>query len=247
MTQGEHRDDGEVAAAVNGLVRPDRAWFGRAPLEVAHALLGAVLVRHSPEGIVALRLSETEAYHGARDPGSHAFRGESRRNAAMFRAGGHVYVYRHMGLHTCLNVVTGVEGEASAVLLRAGEVVAGRSLAHARRTAGGVVRAPAQLASGPARLTVALAVTMADAGVDLLDDDAGLELYVPVAPVPAPGIGPRVGVGGEGAAPEFSWRRWIPGDPTVSAFRPGVTRAPGTRQTRRSVAEPGAHTTKEQQ
>lgn len=219
--------DGELAAAVAGLEQPVRAWFDRPPLDVAHGLLGAVLVSRSPEGVVALRVTETEAYHGSHDPGSHAYRGRSARNEVMFRNGGHLYVYRHLGLHTCMNVVTGRAGEASAVLLRAGEVVVGQDVAHLRRTAAGVVRSPVQLASGPARLTVALAVTMDDAGADLLDHASRLRLFVPCLPVQAYASGPRVGVGGAGAGPGFDWRRWIPGDPTVSAFRPGVTRRRG--------------------
>jgi DNA-3-methyladenine glycosylase len=219
--------DGELATAIAGLEQPDRAWFDRPPLDVAHGLLGAVLVSRSPGGDVALRVTETEAYHGSHDPGSHAYRGRSARNEVMFRDGGHLYVYRHLGLHTCMNVVTGQAGEASAVLLRAGEIVVGQDLAHGRRTAVGVVRSPVQLASGPARLTVALAVTMDDAGTNLLDPASRLRLFVPGVPVQSYASGPRVGVGGAGAGPGFDWRRWIPGDPTVSAFRPGVTRRRG--------------------
>lgn len=216
--------DDELAAAVAGLDRPDRPWFDRPPLDVAQGLLNAVLVSQGSAGTVALRITESEAYHGPRDPGSHAYRGRSARNEVMFRDGGHLYVYRHLGLHTCMNVVTGQAGEASAVLLRAGEIIVGQELAHTRRTAAGVVRSQVQLASGPARLTVALGVTMDDAGTDLLAPGSRLRLYVPRAPVAAFASGPRVGVGGAGAGPEFDWRRWIPGDPTVSAFRPGVTR-----------------------
>lgn len=221
--------DGELDAAVAGLEQPTRAWFDRPPLDVAHGLLGAILVSRSPEGVVALRVTETEAYHGSQDPGSHAYRGRSARNEVMFREGGHLYVYRHLGLHTCMNLVTGQAGEASAVLLRAGEVVVGQDLAHTRRTAAGVVRTPVQLASGPARLTVALAVTMDDAGADLLDPASRLRLFVPGVPVQTYASGPRVGVGGAGAGPGFDWRRWLPGDPTVSAFRPGVTRRRGNQ------------------
>ncbi len=102
-------------------------------LTVAPDLLGRVLVTERPEGSVAVRLTEVEAYHGPEDPASHAFRGRTSRTAVMFGPAGHLYVYFVYGMHWCANLVTGPDGEASAVLLRAGEVVAGHELAGARR------------------------------------------------------------------------------------------------------------------
>ena len=98
-------------------------------LEAAPRLLGAVL-RH--EG-VAVRITEVEAYDGAHDPGSHAYRGPTRRNQVMFGPPGHLYTYFTYGMHHCANVVCGPEGRASAVLLRAGEIVDGLELARSRR------------------------------------------------------------------------------------------------------------------
>ncbi|MCV2393373.1 DNA-3-methyladenine glycosylase [Actinotalea sp. M2MS4P-6] len=199
----------------------ERAWFDRPVLEVAADLLGAVLRVVRGDGVVAVRLTEVEAYGGADDPGSHAFRGRSARNAVMFGEPGHLYVYRHLGLHRCVNVVTGPAGQASAVLLRAGQVVEGVDAATARRSAEGVVRREVDLARGPARLAVALGLVLADDGSDLLGK--GIEL----APTRVTGFrsGPRVGVAGPGGDPErFPWRLWVPDDPTVSAFRPGVRR-----------------------
>jgi DNA-3-methyladenine glycosylase len=98
-------------------------------LDVAPRLLGATL-RHGP---VALRLTEVEAYDGANDAGSHAYRGRTPRNEVMFGPAGFLYCYFTYGMHVCCNVVTGGEGVASAVLLRAGEVVDGAASTNARR------------------------------------------------------------------------------------------------------------------
>lgn len=204
---------------------PERAWLARPVLTVARDLLGAVVTTDLPDGTVSLRLTEVEAYAGEVDPGSHAFRGPTPRNAVMFGPAGHLYVYRHMGLHHCVNVVTGVAGTAAAVLLRAGEVVAGRELALERRRRRGVVRTDVDLARGPARLAVALGLDLTHYGVDLLDPES------PVRLTPGTGggevaVGPRVGVSGEGGSGErYPWRLWLAGDPTVSEFRPGVRRA----------------------
>lgn len=184
-------------------------------LEVAPALLGARLVG----GGVTVRLTEVEAYAGAADPGSHAFRGRTPRTEVMFGPAGRAYVYFTYGMHWCLNVVTGPQGEAGAVLLRAGEVVQGHDLARARRPG---VR-DADLCRGPARLTKTLGVDGSHLGAELLDRCSPLHLV----PAPAPGVGqvrtgPRVGVAGEGAG--FPWRFWLDGEPTVSVYRAAVRR-----------------------
>src|SRR3954452_23661110 len=136
-----------------------RPFYDRPVLEVARDLLGAVLVC----GDVALRLTEVEAYAGGHDPASHAFRGPTPRNAVMFGPPGHAYVYFTYGMHFCMNVSCGPDGDASAVLLRAGEVVEGVDIARARRP-GVSGRA---LARGPARLTRPLAVARRHNGLDL--------------------------------------------------------------------------------
>ncbi|GAB2455279.1 DNA-3-methyladenine glycosylase [Xylanimonas ulmi] len=201
---------------------PGRAWYARDVRDVARDLLGACLVRRTEAGVVALRLTEVEAYDGADDPGSHAYRGRTRRNATMFGEPGRLYVYRHLGLHHCVNVVCGPVGRAAAVLLRAGEVVAGADLARARRVAVGVCDSDRQLARGPARLTVALALDLSDDGADLTDPRAPLVMTLPVdRERGAVATGPRVGVGGEGGRADlYPWRSWLVGEPTVSAYRP---------------------------
>jgi DNA-3-methyladenine glycosylase len=188
-------------------------------LVAAPSLLGAVLSVRGPDGEVAVRLSEVEAYEGEADPGSHAFRGPSRRNRVMFGPPGHLYVYRHLGLHHCVNLVCRPAGTASAVLLRAGEVVRGSAQAWARRTAHGVCRRDVDLARGPARLAVALGLSAQDDGASVLGPR--VRLVLPAEPLAvAVRAGPRVGVSGAGGeeAP-FPWRFWIDGEPTVSAYR----------------------------
>jgi len=113
--------------------RLPREFFDRPSTEVAPDLLGCVLWHDSQAGLVAVRLVEVEAYQGATDPASHAFRGQTARNAVMFGPPGHVYVYFTYGMHFCVNLVCQPPGRAEAVLLRAGEVVAGTELAARRR------------------------------------------------------------------------------------------------------------------
>jgi DNA-3-methyladenine glycosylase len=181
-------------------------------LEVAPRLLGAELRHTTSEGTVALRLTEVEAYDGANDAGSHAYRGPTPRNAVMFGPPGHLYCYFTYGMHVCCNVVTGVEGVASAVLLRAGEVVEGLDLARLRRPG---VR-DRELARGPARLCRTLGIALDHDGVDLTSGAVRLELGPRVASV---STGPRVGLRGD---PDRPWRFWITGEPTVSTYRPAA-------------------------
>src|SRR5699024_11040881 len=127
--------------------------LSRPATEIAPLLLGAVLTCGQGQAAVSVRLTEVEAYMGTTDPGSHAYRGRSARTATMFGPPGHLYVYRHLGLHHCMNLVCSPDGEASAVLLRAGQVVAGAAAAWRRRQGAGVCRTERDLARGPARLT----------------------------------------------------------------------------------------------
>jgi DNA-3-methyladenine glycosylase len=195
------------------LVTHERDFFARDPVDLAPHLLGAVLSYDAEEGRVAVRISEVEAYRGVGvDPGSHAFRGMTRRNAVMFGEPAHLYAYFTYGMHTCLNVVAGHRGESGGVLLRGATVVEGIELARRRR--GGA--SDRDLARGPARLAVALGVPLAASGADLLAPPFSLEL--PVRPV-AFASSPRTGVSGAGGGAAFPWRFWIPGDPGVSQYR----------------------------
>ena len=179
--------------------------------EVAPLLLGAVVRRRSEEGTVAVRLTEVEAYDGANDPASHGFRGPTERTRVMFGPPGHLYVYLSYGMHWCANVVTGEPGTASAVLLRAGEVVEGHDLARLRR--GPHVRARG-LARGPGCLGQALGLSREQDGAYLLGDGP-LTLAAGGAGSPVLS-GPRVGIS---LAHDVPWRFWLDAEPTVSAYK----------------------------
>ncbi|MBE1489070.1 DNA-3-methyladenine glycosylase [Plantactinospora soyae] len=185
-------------------------------LPAARGLLGGTL----SAGGVTVRITEVEAYAGSGgDPASHAHRGRTPRNSVMFGPAGYAYAYFTYGMHWCMNVVTGLEGEASAVLLRAGEVVDGLDVARSRRTA---VRRDVDLARGPARLCAALGLDGAVYGRYLLGDGP-VRLRPPATPVTPEVVaaGPRVGVTG---AHDLPWRFWLDGDPSVSAYRRHVAR-----------------------
>jgi DNA-3-methyladenine glycosylase len=184
--------------------------------EVAPTLLGAIL-RH---GAVALRLTEVEAYDGASDPASHAFRGRTARNEIMFGPPGRLYLYFSYGVHWAANIICGAEGTASGVLLRAGEVVAGVAEARSRR--GRAV--DRDLARGPGRLTQALGLTAEHRGVDVLGDGP---VFLEPAPEPPKLIlsGPRVGVSLEADRP---WRFWVAGSRYVSAYKRNPRALPPT-------------------
>ncbi|MFJ5687957.1 DNA-3-methyladenine glycosylase [Streptomyces sp. NPDC093099] len=193
-----------------------RDFFDRPVLEVAPDLLGRTLIRDTDDGPIELRLTEVEAYAGAIDPGSHAFRGRTDRNAVMFGPPGHAYVYFTYGMWHCLNLVCGPEGMASGVLLRAGEIGVGVELARKRRLS---ARHDRELAKGPARLATALEVDRALNGTDVCaGPDAPLSILAGT-PVPPDQVrsGPRTGVGGDGAV--HPWRFWIGDDPSVSPYR----------------------------
>ena len=111
-----------------------REFFARPSVEVAPDLLGCVLEHDTAAGLVAVELTEVEAYAGQADPASHAYRGKTARNAVMFGPPGHAYVYFTYGMYFCVNLVCQDPDTASAVLLRAGRVIEGEELARARRT-----------------------------------------------------------------------------------------------------------------
>ncbi|MGH2641314.1 MAG: DNA-3-methyladenine glycosylase [Actinomycetota bacterium] len=191
--------------------RLSRSFYARAAQEVAPDLLGQVLVRIFPDGSRAsVRIVEVEAY-GPDDPASHAFRGETPRNAVMFGPPGHLYVYFTYGMHHCMNVVTGGTAEGSAVLVRAAEPLEGLEEMVVRRGR----EAPLDLCSGPGRLAQALGVDRRDDGVDLVaDGDLWLEAGSRAGPI---AMGNRVGV----HETTRRWRYWLDGDPFVSRGRPG--------------------------
>jgi len=191
-------------------------------LEVGPRLLGSVF----RVGEVAVRLTEVEAYHGqGQDPGSHAHRGQTPRNASMFREGGTLYVYLSYGIHRCVNIVCGPEGYASGLLLRAGEVVDGVEVARSRRA---TAKRDSELAKGPGRLGSALDIGLGDDGSRLGQGRFSLEL--PGGDVGDVVAGPRVGVSGRAGTDEFPWRFTLAGEPSVSSWRPAVRRRGGAAE-----------------
>lgn len=189
-----------------------RLLAGPAP-EVAPRLLGWTLRHVTDEGPVTVRLTEVEAYAGEADPASHAYHGPTSRNEVMFGEAGHLYVYLSYGMHHCCNVVTGTEGHASAVLLRAGRVVEGHELARRRR---GGRTDDNSLARGPGCLCQALGLDRRHNGADLLTD---ARLLLRPGPAVKPEhllVGHRVGVR---LAHDIPWRFWVAGEPTVSAYK----------------------------
>jgi len=129
----------------------------------------------------------------------------------MFGPPGRLYVYFTYGMHWCANVVCGPEGQARAVLLRAGAPVAGLEAMWAARPA---ARTTDDLCSGPAKLCQAMGIDRAHDGADLLDARGPVRLMSDgAAPPERPGVGLRVGIR---AATDAPWRWWVPGDPNVS-------------------------------
>jgi DNA-3-methyladenine glycosylase len=208
-------------AAVGGGEGVDLARLLAGPVvPAARGLLGCGFAA----GGVVVRLTEVEAYAGVgADPASHAHRGRTARNAVMFGPPGHLYAYFTYGMHWCANVVCGPEGEASAVLLRAGEVVEGLETARKRRA---TARSDRELARGPARLTMALAIDGTANGADLLDPAGPVTLHPPASPAPGRPVcaGPRVGVAN---GHDTRWRFWLAAEPTVTPYR---RHAPRTRR-----------------
>jgi DNA-3-methyladenine glycosylase len=189
-------------SAGNPAVALPRAFYRRDPLEVAPDLLNKIMVHGGRAG----RIVEVEAYRGAADPASHAFRGRTPRNATMFGPAGHLYVYFTYGMHFCSNVVCDDEGEAGAVLLRALTPVAGLDAMRASRPTS---RRDADLCAGPARLCLALGLDRSFDGADLVTGDLGVTILDDGAPPPPhPGVSGRIGLS---VAAELRWRFYVPG------------------------------------
>lgn len=213
-----------------------RSFFARDPVQVGPQLLGKLLRR----GALVARVVEVEAYRGASDAASHAFRAKTLRNATMFGPPGHLYVYFTYGMHFCANVVCWPEGEAGAVLLRAlaplcgleemaerrfgGQRPAMGQLSGPGRATGSARRSrpwrPEELCSGPAKLCQAFALDRRADGYDLISGREGLVLLDDgTKPPKAPSVGRRIGLAETNAARDEPWRWWVAGEPSVSQPR----------------------------
>ncbi|MEM3196723.1 MAG: DNA-3-methyladenine glycosylase [Conexivisphaerales archaeon] len=149
----------------------ERNFYLRETIEVAEELLGQLLVRVIDKNLMAVRITEVEAYRGLLDPASHAYRGKEGRARIMFGDVGYAYVYLSYGVHYCINVVAKSEDqEAGAILIRSGEPVIGyqfMKLFHDREKC--------KISSGPGNLTKSLNINASYNGYDLT---AGTELYI---------------------------------------------------------------------
>lgn len=183
-----------------------RGFYQRPTVDVARDLLGKVLVRTSRGGLVAVRLTEVEAYLGPDDPACHTFGGlRTPRVASMWGAAGHAYVYLVYGMHHCLNLVTVGRESGEAVLLRGGVPIVGTPLVRARR---GVSVADSSLCDGPGKLCQALAVTRDDDGHDLCGRRSRIYLVDDGVEVLEANVrrGPRIGVDYAGEAARWPLR-----------------------------------------
>ena len=184
-----------------------RSFYSRAPDVVARELLNKVLIGPNGSG----RIVEVEAYDGARDPASHAYRGLTPRNSVMFGPPGHLYVYFTYGMHWCANAVCREDGEAAAVLLRALAPIDGLEVMRSARLR---ARRDRDLCSGPAKLCQALGIGPAHNGVDLTRRASPVRIVddgiaPPLAPVVTTRVGLTVGV-------DQPWRWYVTADDNVS-------------------------------
>jgi DNA-3-methyladenine glycosylase len=190
-----------------------RSFYRRDSLELAPLLLNKLLVRTEPgQPLLSARIVEVEAYRGSEDPGSHGFRGMTKRTTTMFGPPGYLYVYFTYGMHWCANVVADAPPhEASAVLLRAAAPLEGVEVMRPRRVK---ARRDQDLCAGPARLCQAFAITGAFDGTDLTRGELRI-VDDGVAPPSEPVVTTRVGLA-KGRGDESPWRFLVPGDPNIS-------------------------------
>ena len=199
--------------------RLTRPFYERDALTVARELIGCVLVSTAGAERTALRLVEVEAYRGVLDPGSHGHRGLTPRTRTMYGPPARLYVYRSYGMHWCANVVCAPEGECEAVLLRAGEPVAGLDVMFKRRRG---IESERLLAAGPGRLTQAVGLDGGFDGESLL---GGGRLWIAEDSLTeAVRRGPvaqtrRIGLGA-GKGDDLAWRFVVPASPFASRRAP---------------------------
>lgn len=201
-----------------------RAFYLQETVDVARALLGCILWRRLDGEWLAVRIVETEAYLGANDAASHARGGHrSPRNESMYLDGGHAYVYFTYGMHWCANVVTQEDGIAEAVLLRGGEPLRGIETMRALR---GGTRRDRDIASGPARLTQALAIDRALDGASLAGKELRITPRERAVDESEIAVSTRIGVEGAPDAAHWPLRFYLAGNPHVSPGRPAGTFVP---------------------
>lgn len=190
--------------------RLGRSFYNTDALTLAPQLLNKIFVA----GDVAGRIVEVEAYMGADDAASHAFRGQTPRNSVMFGPPGFLYVYFTYGMHYCCNVVTSEEGVASAVLIRALEPVRGLDIMRMRRLR---AKSDRDLTNGPAKLCEALGIDRGNDGANLMTNDQRIAIFSDeISPPERPATGPRIGIK---QAQDYPWRYWVEENLYVSRSR----------------------------
>jgi DNA-3-methyladenine glycosylase len=211
-----------------------RSFYARGTLKVARDLLGCVLVRRLPDGLLRGRIVETEAYVGEEDKACHARAGRTQRTDPLYGPPGMAYVYLTYGMHYMLNAVTEPEGMPAAVLIRAAEPLEG--LERMKRARG--VEDDRLIAAGPARLTQAFGIDLRQNRADL----RGPELWIePGEPPPRASVLTSARVGCQTAAPpwdEMPWRFYVAGNPHVTPGTPRGFPAPGPSRERARKARP---------
>lgn len=169
-------------------MRRDNFEWLNVPAEVAaRRLLGCELLREVDGQEVWVKIIETEAYDQA-DEASHTFRGRTKRNDAMFKAAGHMYVYFTYGMHHCCNIVCGEEGFGSGVLIRAVEPISGARVIEARRGMSGV-----NVTNGPGKVCQALSIDLRHSGHDLAEPPIQL-IKKPALRADEVTVGTRIGI-----------------------------------------------------
>ncbi len=199
-------------------------FFNRDPRCVARALLGKLLVRKTPRGILAGRIVETEAYLGQGDAAAHAASGKTARNSVLFGPSGHAYVYFIYGNHYCLNVSCLPDGAPGCVLFRALEPVAGieqmadaRGIEVAKESELRKISFLKKISSGPGRLSEALEITRArDNGKSLVSTRSDLRIVDDGYCAQRVTITPRIGIV---KSADHPLRYFIAGNPFVSGRR----------------------------
>ncbi|MBQ7589303.1 MAG: DNA-3-methyladenine glycosylase [Verrucomicrobia bacterium] len=191
----------------------ERSFYTREILTVSRELIGKNLVHRTAEGITKGRIVEVEAYVGTVDKASHAY-GNKRtgRTAIQYSVGGFAYVYLIYGMYDCMNIVTGQEGLAEVILIRALEPVEGIELMRERRH----TTALKNLCSGPGKLCMAMGITRECYGLDLCGDELYLEEgSVPVKPDEISAT-KRINIDYAEEARDFPWRFILTGSPFLS-------------------------------
>ena len=196
------------------MMKLERAFYLRDGLTVARELIGKKLVTNLPEGLTSGIIVETEAYMGAIDAASHAYKGKTERTKIFYGVGGFVYVYVIYGMYLCTNVVANVENIPEAVLIRALEPVDGVDLMKRRRNKNNLRR----LCSGPGKLSQALGITKNFYGADL----CGNEIFIEKAEDLRVAATKRINVDYAGEAANYLWRFVAADSNFLSVNRGGI-------------------------